>query len=159
MYEEIKKAIGRDPWINTINFSKDAFFSTLYRINQESNDFGVYWLFGHKMQTKKDFYNVFSASLQFPDYFNDNWDSFEECMFDLEWLKYKSRVIGIVESDKILTQETYCEREIFFDVLKSIISNYNSSFREISKKSTFFNIFLQCESLSMGEQIFPRIIL
>ena len=36
-----------------------------------------------------------SLSLQFPDYFGKNWDAFDECLSDMEWMPASSYVLII----------------------------------------------------------------
>lgn len=38
------------------------------------------------VSNKSALFDVFSTALQFPSYFQNNWDSFEECLNDLSWL-------------------------------------------------------------------------
>ena len=43
--------------------------------------------------TKEKLFEVFSATLNFPDYFGKNWDALYDCLTDLEWLSGKSTII------------------------------------------------------------------
>ena len=36
-----------------------------------------------------------SASLQFPDYFGNNWDAFDECISDMEWMPASGYVLVV----------------------------------------------------------------
>ena len=42
---------------------------------------------GHKAKTTAALFDEFAAALQFPCYFGENWDAFDECLNDLEWLR------------------------------------------------------------------------
>jgi RNAse (barnase) inhibitor barstar len=53
----------------------------------------------------KDFYVQIAAELEFPDYFEHNLDSLDECMNDLEWLKATDIVIKIDNFDDFLSKE------------------------------------------------------
>lgn len=46
---------------------------------------------GSRMVTVSDAFNEFSAALQFPQYFGENWSAFDDCITDLRWIP-KSRV-------------------------------------------------------------------
>jgi hypothetical protein len=37
---------------------------------------------------------LFKGALQFPDYFGNNWDAFDECISDLSWLNAESFLIA-----------------------------------------------------------------
>jgi Barstar (barnase inhibitor) len=44
--------------------------------------------------TKQDLFDFFKGALQFPDYFGNNWDAFDECISDLSWLNAESFLIA-----------------------------------------------------------------
>lgn len=44
---------------------------------------------GQKMRTVSALFDEFGAALQFPYYFGENWDAFDECLTDLDWLGYE----------------------------------------------------------------------
>jgi len=66
------------------------------------------------VNTKYDIFNIFSETLNFPDYFGDNWDALEECINDLEWLKSKNMVILISNITHIKAKEFL---KTFIDIL------------------------------------------
>jgi RNAse (barnase) inhibitor barstar len=39
-----------------------------------------------KMRDKKDFLDQIAKTLQFPEWFGNNWDALNDCLTDLEWL-------------------------------------------------------------------------
>lgn len=39
--------------------------------------------------TKSDLLKWFAIGLQFPDYYDQNWDALVECLQDLSWIKEK----------------------------------------------------------------------
>lgn len=45
--------------------------------------------------TKRALFAEFKRQLKFPSYFGRNWDAFEECLTDLEWLPGCSYVIVV----------------------------------------------------------------
>ena len=57
----------------------------------EESQSGAYvsYLRGIRCKTEDDFLIEVSASFQFPWYFGENWAAFDECICDLEWLKFK----------------------------------------------------------------------
>ena len=48
---------------------------------------------GEKLTSKASFLNHAALTLHFPEYFGANWDAFEDCMTDLEWLKATGYVL------------------------------------------------------------------
>lgn len=58
---------------------------------------------GKKMRSLQGVFDEFSAALQFPWYFGDNRDAFDECIADREWLPRASRhVVVIFDAETVL---------------------------------------------------------
>jgi hypothetical protein len=51
---------------------------------------------GEKMRTVNGLFDEFAAVLQFPHYFGENWDAFDECLSDMHWLRSSSGIILLV---------------------------------------------------------------
>jgi len=67
-----------------------SYISNLESIAQQ-DDFIIY--FPESLNSKESLLNEFSKKALFPDYFSMNWDSFEECLRDLSWIKQKRLII------------------------------------------------------------------
>ncbi len=52
-----------------------------------------FYLDGHKIDTKSEFLRASAASMDFPTYFGQNWDAFEECIRDLSWAPAQGYVL------------------------------------------------------------------
>lgn len=76
------------PQIQKCSLSKGAIYTTLCL--ESENGAYVSYLRGKRCQTENDFFREVSASFQFPWYFGENWAAFDECICDLEWLKFES---------------------------------------------------------------------
>ena len=48
---------------------------------------------GHKCRSTQALFDEFAAALQFPYYFGENWNAFDECLADLEWLPGEAYVV------------------------------------------------------------------
>jgi Barstar (barnase inhibitor) len=60
---------------------------------------------GRKMRSREGLFNEFAAALQFPWYFGENADAFDECMADLGWLSPQSGyVVVITEPGEVLVE-------------------------------------------------------
>src|SRR5437879_2485828 len=57
---------------------------------------------GQKMSTPAGLFDEFAAALQFPYYFGENWNAFDECINDLEWLRSSAYLLIIVNADQLL---------------------------------------------------------
>jgi RNAse (barnase) inhibitor barstar len=60
---------------------------------------------GTKTLKIKDFYTQIAIGLDFPEYFDHNLDSLDECLNDLEWLDEPNIVIQIQNFELFLTAE------------------------------------------------------
>ena len=72
--------------IKRCNFSHDEVYHQFWLATQ-GGAYGSY-LRGKKCRTENDFFSEVAASFQFPFYYGENWDAFDECIQDLEWLKF-----------------------------------------------------------------------
>jgi hypothetical protein len=69
------------------------------------------------LKTKADILLSISEALSFPDYFGNNWDAFDECINDLEWLPYKGYIL-LLENGSDLLELPLNEWKLFFGVLE-----------------------------------------
>lgn len=76
---------------------------------------------GAKMKTTTTLDNEFSAALQFPSYFGGNWDAFDECISDLEWLPGDGYILAINDTQDLLLDESCKQLSI---LLKILINNF-----------------------------------
>lgn len=91
-------------------------------------------------------FNEFSAALQFPDYFGENWDAFDECLNDLEWLPADAYLLFVSDIDKVLQNDEEAFK-VFIKILLNSVSEwttgrtYNTSF---CTPPIPFHIVFQC---------------
>jgi RNAse (barnase) inhibitor barstar len=67
--------------------------------------------------TLSDFYSSIASSLEFPDYFGHNLDSFDEMINDLGWIQEKNIHLIFKNYDDFLTEENDEMREILLTML------------------------------------------
>lgn len=58
---------------------------------------------GARCGTKRETLREWAAALQFPWYFGENWDSFEECINDLSWLPARGYVLLVTDAHRVLS--------------------------------------------------------
>lgn len=56
---------------------------------------------GSVIQTSDHLFGEFAAAMRFPDYFGWNWDAFDECVHDLEWLKADAYVVFVYHAEQL----------------------------------------------------------
>ncbi len=66
------------------------------------NDCMIRVLRGTRCRTKHELLQEFAAALQFPFYFGHNWNAFEECLGDLDWLPGRLQVWALPNADQVL---------------------------------------------------------
>ena len=63
---------------------------------EAQNDAYTSYLRGKRCKTEDDYLVEVSASFQFPYYYGENWSAFDECIQDLEWIKF-SRIFVLFD--------------------------------------------------------------
>ena len=76
---------------------------------------------GDACRTKVALFEEFARALKFPDYFGHNWDAFDECINDLEWLDGAGYVVVVTKAERLLSDD---DRE--YVGLIDILSNAGS---------------------------------
>lgn len=96
-----------DAFARTLEFAQpDGGWRTVVRIIQ-----------GRHCETRQALFQEWSAALQFPYYFGHNWDAFDECITDLEWLPGSCYVFMVTEVDLVLPDLDH-DFDIFVSALK-----------------------------------------
>lgn len=114
----------------------DALFNTSSSgLTEKDGNFTKY-IDGNKCGKKKKLFKQFSDEFNFPSYFSYNWDSFDECFNDLEWLGTKKQIILFIKNFDELLKHDDENRKIFISLMLSAVKewrtgrNYNKSFIE-----------------------------
>ncbi len=96
---------------------------------------------GQRCSTRKLLFQEWAAALQFPYYFGENWDAFEECMADLAWLPRGRRLFFVTNVDRIIRDKQDFRQ--FIDSLRSA-----SEQQEVARgndKAAPYRIIFHCE--------------
>ncbi|WP_447985114.1 barstar family protein [Nitrospira sp. Nam74] len=72
---------------------------------------------GRKCRTKAGLLGEFPRVLNFPSYFEKNWDALEDCLTDLQWLPAPGYLFIITEADQVLPDHDD-EYETFIKILE-----------------------------------------
>jgi len=57
---------------------------------------------GNRCTSKDRTLQEWAAAMQFPSYFGHNWDAFEDCLHDLDWLNARRAVAIVTHADEML---------------------------------------------------------
>jgi hypothetical protein len=75
------------------------------------------WLRGARMRTKQGLLDEFAAALQFPSGMGMNWDSFDECLNDLEWMEGDAAALFIFDADQLLVDADPEDQATLLEIL------------------------------------------
>lgn len=50
-------------------------------------------------------FDEFGATMQFPDYFGENWPALDECLSDLSWMPAKAYAVVVTRAEQVLREE------------------------------------------------------
>jgi hypothetical protein len=67
---------------------------------------------GCKMRSVRSLFSEWGAALQFPYYFGENWNAFEECVKDLDWLDAPGFVFIVLNADEVLIEADNADDQI-----------------------------------------------
>lgn len=82
---------------------------------------------GKRCTTRERLFQEWAAALQFPSYFGENWDAFEECLSDLEWLPAGGLVVFITRADCLLDLAPEDDLDMLADILTTVAKEWRSS--------------------------------
>ena len=100
---------------------------------------------GQKARTKPALFDEFAGALQFPLYFGENWDAFDECLADLSWLPGDAYVLLFVQSIHLLDKEPADEIQRLLKILEKVAEEWSSSKQRPNPRPPRpFHVLLQC---------------
>ena len=80
-----------------------------------------------QLRTEDEAFDGFQQAFSFPDYFGRNWDAFDECMGDLEWLPARSYRVVITDAEHLLDQSDRA-RGIFLRIMRDLGRQWGNAF-------------------------------
>lgn len=129
----------KSPWVVLLSASE---FRSQSSWRTRLPDACIRVLAGGKCVTKKALFTEFKRQLKFPSYFGRNWDAFEECLTDLEWLPGCSYVIVVRAADKLLSKSED-EYRTFLDIMDATGEHWATpSFRPRREPVPFHVVFV-----------------
>jgi hypothetical protein len=80
---------------------------------------------GRNCGTSTELFRECATALQFPYYFGYNWDAFEECIRDLDWICAERLIVFVSYLDEVLAGEPD-KQAMFMEVLSSAVTGRRS---------------------------------
>ncbi len=93
----------KEDTIKCSSYRPEELYSIMYRAEQ--NNAYVVYIRGDLCPTVKDFFREISSAMRFPYYFGWNWAALDECITDLEWLKFTCILLVIDQKDSLFLNE------------------------------------------------------
>lgn len=138
--------LANSPWFSIVSCPIDDAYALCQELGKNSSKkIVVRVLDGSKAKSRESFFNESAIALEFPSYFGNNWDAFEECINDFDWLPGDSYLILIVNSDQILKNENTSEFENLLKILEDAAIEWSkrNDFNTTLMSSVSFNILFQ----------------
>lgn len=133
-------------------FSDDEILNFIISRQNQKDALGIRLCRGSKMRNLKGFFDEVSAAFQFPYYFGNNWNAFDDCMSDLSWLQSSKYIMIISNAEHILLEENEIEFKRFLNSMQIIIRGWagdNENLATMGREITEFNLVLQTKSLEI----------
>lgn len=126
----------------------------LYRVTEKLNidelsslckeyGFQFFYINGNKITSKADFFQISAEIMNFPDYFGENWDAFNDCINDLSWLPANGYLLLYTQPDNF-AQNAPQEWEIALDIFQEVVEYWAGT-------DTPMYILLQTDNLTRNE--------
>ncbi|EKQ69376.1 Barstar, RNAse (barnase) inhibitor [Leptolyngbyaceae cyanobacterium JSC-12] len=113
----------REPGIYTI--TGDLALDELIAACEERH-FKLFVIEGDRIASKSDFLRESSQVMNFPDYFGANWDGFEECLTDLEWLPANGYVVLYLHPEHFATAQPD-DWAVLISILRSAVEQWKDT--------------------------------
>lgn len=141
------------PWAHIISCSYREIDSIFHYHVPTNLGFIARIIRGERCTTEQKCFQEWAAALQFPYYFGSNWDAFDECITDLEWLPAKGYIFIVTKANLFLSEKE--------DSLTRCVRILNNTAKEWSEDriadllwprlSVPFHIIFHCEPESENE--------
>ena len=116
----------RENAIQYTRFTGEELYTQMYNAEQEGAFVG--YVRGQLCTSLDDFFREISASMRFPDYFGWNWAAFDECITDLDWLRFSSLLIVIEDFNLLFKRDRrkHAEKQLLEKYLNNAAEYWTS---------------------------------
>ncbi|MFZ3493778.1 barstar family protein [Streptomyces sp. 5.8] len=107
---EAESVPGIAPWMHVITAGGGVGLDELL---PTSGSVYVARLDGRRMTDELSTFQHFDELLKFPAYFGWNWNSFHDCLRDLQWLSSDRHVLIVDAAESVLSEDDVARAELF----------------------------------------------
>jgi RNAse (barnase) inhibitor barstar len=117
---------AKPPWTHLLAATPSDTCDALWGLERTAtNRLVARMIRGRKCKTREAFFDESAAALQFPYYFGDNWDAFNDCITDLAWLRADAVVVCITDANHLLEAAPAEQLHLFVTVLDKAAQRWN----------------------------------
>jgi hypothetical protein len=147
------------PWLVKTSCSHSDLTDNLWSFQRQHTRSVVRFLRGKKMTTVQSMFDEFAAALQFPYYFGNNGNAFDECLTDLSWLPATTYVLTIFDSADLLAKEP-TQLPLFIDAFEQTCVQWSTPIangESWDRPAVPFHVIFHCVADDM-RRLPPKIV-
>ncbi|OAI54882.1 hypothetical protein AYO44_14120 [Planctomycetaceae bacterium SCGC AG-212-F19] len=134
---------SREPWLHVLVGGESHVYDALWALQRSCEGRAVCRVVrGHKATTELAFFDECAAAWQFPYYFGENWDAFDECLTDLEWVPAEAYVFCVTQAVHLLEKESSGQQHRLLSMLQRAAKEWGQS--TPTRAAKMFHVLLQC---------------
>lgn len=103
--------------------------------------FQLFYIDGKDVKTKADFFQVSAKTMNFPDYFGENWDAFADFINDLSWLSGNGYIL-LYNQPEYFANSDPSEWSIALDIFQEAVESWKET-------DTPMYVLLRTDSLAL----------
>lgn len=147
------------PCLHLIEADNDAFENLSLALSSAYPTGILRKIRGRKSQTVAAFFDESAAALQFPYYFGENWNAFDEVINDLAWLSGDAYLLLLFDAELLLSSANAAD----FRLLVEILAEAHDQWRDAGESSLTggggvpFHVLLQGSTAEAMKTIAARL--
>jgi RNAse (barnase) inhibitor barstar len=113
------------PWLHRITTTDSDLSDWAFRLALHSESRVVCRVIrGRQSRSTQRFFDEISAAFQFPYYFGENWNAFDECLCDLEWLPARAYLVLVSNAVHLLEAEPPADFRALIETFERIAKEW-----------------------------------
>ncbi|MBW4501602.1 MAG: barstar family protein [Scytonema hyalinum WJT4-NPBG1] len=137
-----------------IQVTDESSFADMYlQLKEHCGEAAIRIVRGNKSTNVPNFFNEVGAALQFPYYFGENWDAFEECITDLSWLDSEAYLLMVSQANLLLQDAAQKDFHILMQILLNAHDTWLNQPHYVNEEEepTAFHVLFACNDLDVSD--------
>jgi hypothetical protein len=140
--DKLLAILNGEPSPGLYRLTTDVNIDELSSVCQEYG-FQLFYINGKDVTSKAEFLQASAKTINFPDYFGDNWDAFTDCITDLSWLSADGYILLYTQPENLAYNDP-SEWSIALDIFQEAVEYWRET-------DTPLYVLLRTESLTLDE--------